>query len=125
MVAAMVASEPALTAITSERTAASCTCALFQADSNHWKEMPSHTASDDPALNANTTSVAIGRYSRKKQIIAIVVKPGCRRTLKGAAMARPRPRRVADIEQQRHHDDDHQGDRDRGAQRPVAALAEL
>src|SRR5262245_65421206 len=123
MVAAMVAIDEALTAITSERTAASCTCALFQADWNHWKEKPSHTASDCPALKANTTRVAIGRYRKKKQIIATVVKPGCRRMLKPLAMPGPRAGRIADIDQQRHHDDEHQRDRDRRAERPVSALA--
>src|SRR5262245_19815075 len=121
----MVAREAALTAITRERKAASCTWAFPQADSNQRKESPSQCARESPALKAKTTKVAIGRYSRKKQIIAIVVKPGCRRMSKRLAMPRPRPAGIAHVNQQGHHHDGHERDRNRRAERPVAALAEL
>ena len=61
MVAATVAMLAAMMAMTKERIAASCTAELFQAATNHLSETPSHTASEGPALKANTTSVAMGR----------------------------------------------------------------
>ena len=61
MVAATVATLAAMTAMTSERIAASCTAELLKAATNQRSDRPCHTASDCPALKANTTSVAMGR----------------------------------------------------------------
>ncbi len=75
-VAATVASVAATRAINNERMAADCTASLCQAEMNHRVEKPSQTTIESPALKAYTTSVAIGRYNRKKHSMARKVKPG-------------------------------------------------
>ena len=50
---------------------------------------------------------------------------GCARTLNVLATLHLGFAHVANINDERQHDDDHQGDRNRGSQRPVASRTEL
>src|SRR3954470_23675663 len=62
-----------------------------------------------------------------KQMTAMVVKPVCRLTenVRASNITLIPARSVLHVDEKRHHDDGHERDRQRRAERPVPALAEL